>query len=132
MTNVLPPLKVRTVSLIIDLIRAIMAAKHNAIFRKMTFRTPEVTWLNNVQILIAISHNQEISSLLFMLDLYPFNVEDILLLDLAIFISFNNPDQLYLANLSILATITDVSVKILILVKVLTANIFINYSAIML
>ena len=73
-----------------------------------------------------------ISSLLFILDLYPFNVEDILLLDLEIFISFNNPDQLYLANSNIFATITDVSVKILILVKVLTANNFSNYSAIML
>ena len=99
-----------------------MAAKHNAIFHNITFRAPEVTWLNITQILIAISHNQEISSLLFILDLYPFNVEDILLLDLEIFISFNNPDQLYLANSSTFATITDVSVKILILVKVLTAN----------
>ena len=69
-----------------------MAAKHNAIFLNITFRAPEVTWLNNTQILIAISHNQEISSLLFMLNLYRFNVEDILLLDLEIFISFNNPD----------------------------------------
>ena len=65
MTNLLPPLKVRTGTLIINLIRTIMAAKHNAIFRNVTFRAPEVTWLNNTPILIAISHSQDITSLLF-------------------------------------------------------------------